>query len=686
MKIRFYLALAAAALVMTNCSKEEEPVQEKQQSKGFTATIEGASRSAVTDAGVFSWTAGDKISVWNGLSFDTYANSDSDVNTFNPEGDADIAEAKDYAVYPASAEHNFEDGTLLVNLPASYAHGSTNAPMLATIEDGSTTLAFRHLAGVMRFVVKNVPAGASSFVFTTTNNIITGSYSVIEEQIWQDGENSVNNNNSVTITFDALTEAAAEMVFYVPLPVGTYGNYTVAINGTNVNLSHQSTGVTNTIGRRTLLLMPEFSVENGELKKGEGNVIPVTQNEAANLSGIQNVTIGTDNATANDVLNINYTPSEGNAALNIKDDSNATESQENSKGKIVINPQGSEAIESLNLNTPSLTAELGAGTYGTVEALTAQQTLIIGDGVTIETLILNGGALEIAEGATNVTIGNIVVKDAASFIEALKVAENITLADDVTEINLNLTTGNTLTIESGKEVAIDLNNKKLITSTTNGTGDDITVSGKLNILNGTIETAQTGFFVNGELVLNNCTIEGKNPEAAAVVVLGSNAKLEAVGCTTNAANSAFYALQGAQMTLTNCTVSKSVANTVALVAVDGQGSVLEIDGGSYTGKEVTTAHDRYVIGVMNQSSATINTTVSGGNGGVTVIGASTAELTGGSYSGVKACGLYVAGESTVTYSDNCTFSGVEGNVVVGGDTYGNGTVNGTTYTVYTKIQ
>lgn len=498
MKIRFYLALAAAALVMTNCSKEEEPVQEKQQSKGFTATIEGASRSAVTDAGVFSWTAGDKISVWNGLSFDTYANSDSDVNTFNPEGDADIAEAKDYAVYPASAEHNFEDGTLLVNLPASYAHGSTNAPMLATIEDGSTTLAFRHLAGVMRFVVKNVPAGASSFVFTTTNNIITGSYSVIEEQIWQDGENSVNNNNSVTITFDALTEAAAEMVFYVPLPVGTYGNYTVAINGTNVNLSHQSTGVTNTIGRRTLLLMPEFFVENGELKKGEGNVIPVTQEEVA-LSGNQSVTISATGADTEDVLSINYTPSEGNATLNITDGSGEDESQE-SVAKIKINPQGE--IESLNLNTPTLTAELGAGTYKKVEALTANQTLIIGEDVTIEELVLNGGALEIAEGATTSTIENIVVKDETGLRSAVAVGGKVTLQDDIT------LTGYDQCLWIKKDCEIDLGEYDINHS--QSTVIKIAAGGKLTIGgNGTVETtdAACGAIANlgGTLIINGGT-------------------------------------------------------------------------------------------------------------------------------------------------------------------------------------
>ena len=575
MKIRFYLALAAAALVMTNCSKEEEPVQEKQQSKGFTATIEGASRSAVTDAGVFSWTAGDKISVWNGLSFDTYANSDSDVNTFNPEGDADIAEAKDYAVYPASAEHNFEDGTLLVNLPASYAHGSTNAPMLATIEDGSTTLAFRHLAGVMRFVVKNVPAGASSFVFTTTNNIITGSYSVIEEQIWQDGENSVNNNNSVTITFDALTEAAAEMVFYVPLPVGTYGNYTVAINGTNVNLSHQSTGVTNTIGRRTLLLMPEFSVENGELKKGEGNVIPVTQNEAANLSGIQNVTIGTDNATANDVLNINYTPSEGNAALNIKDDSNATESQD-SEGKIKINPQGSEAIESLNLNTPSLTVELGAGTYGTVEALTANQTLIIGSGVTVTTLTIKGGNVVIEEGATVTTINNNAdatitrnVTTAEGLAAAFAAGGNVKLSDNIT-----ITDTDGISVGDGKTVTLDLNGK-----TVTAQGDGL-VAGKGTTL--TLDAPNGGSLTAGKTVGNWVAVWANG---GTITINGGTYH---VGLDQTDSNSCIYAKNGGNITVNGGSFSHEVPTSgnnygmpLQVNNAKNSGTII-VKGGTYT--------------------------------------------------------------------------------------------------------
>ena len=240
-----------------------------QPSKGFIATIEGTSRSTADPAtGKFEWTAGDAISVYTeSNSFDVYKNSDADVNTFvfSPHGEESADTPAGYAIYPAGG-HSISGQDVTINLPATYAYGSTNAPMLATIEEGNTNLSFKHLAGLMRFVVKNVPAGASSFVFTTETEILTGSYNVVDGQIRQNGEGVVNNNNSVTITFDVLQEAATEpMVFFVPLPVGTYGNYTVAIKGDGVDLSCLSEGVSNTIGRCTMLLMPEFTVDGDQL-------------------------------------------------------------------------------------------------------------------------------------------------------------------------------------------------------------------------------------------------------------------------------------------------------------------------------------------------------------------------------------------------------------------------------------
>ena len=72
MKVKYYLIMAAASLLMSNCSQEETPSQSQAGRNTLTATIEGSSRSAVTDGGVFSWTNGDEISVWVGNKYDTY--------------------------------------------------------------------------------------------------------------------------------------------------------------------------------------------------------------------------------------------------------------------------------------------------------------------------------------------------------------------------------------------------------------------------------------------------------------------------------------------------------------------------------------------------------------------------------------------------------------------------------------
>ena len=257
----------------------------------------------------------------------------------------------------------------------------------------------------------------------------------------------------------------------------------------------------------------------------------------------------------------------------------------------------------------------------------------------------------------------------------------VTLASD---LDLALTTDGFLTIAEGKSVSIDLNGKTLTTSNTSVSGncpDDITVKGELSIKNGTIKTANTAFVAYGKLNLDYCTIKSERAGANTIVSVGENGNITVANCTTEVAGNAFLATQGGDMTLTNCSASTNSTTGSAVVIVSGQNSKLTIDGGTYTGTQYSgTDYDKYVIGVKGGASATINTTVSGGNGGVTVIGGSTATLTGGSYTGVKACGLYVGENSTVTYS-NCTFNGVEGDVVAK-----NGTVNNQNYFEYTKIQ
>ena len=563
MKIRFYLATALAALVMTNCSHEEEMPQAVNNPKSFTATIEGASRSAVTEEGVFSWTYGDKFSVWNGETFDVYANSEEDVNTFVAE-DNNAGDAKGYAIYP-SGLHGVSDNAVTVNLPATYPYGSTNAAMLATIEEGSTNLAFKHLGGLMRFTVEDVPANATSFVFTATSDIITGGYTVDSEgEIKKDGEGTVNNNNSVTISFDALTETQ-NMTFYVPLPVGTYGGYKVEIKGENINLSHESTGVTNTIGRRTLLLMPVFTVEGNELKKGAGSVIDVTAGELVSVSGNQSLTINVPQGTeATATLTLNYTPQDGNATLSLSDGSDATEPQESAATVKVVPTADDVAVEALNINTPTLTVELGAGQYGTVEALTATQTLKIGSGVTIGTLVLNGGNLEVGESAT---IEEVVVKDAAGFTNALTAgAASIVLGADIALANC---------LSISNDVILNLNNHKLTATGTAiyVTAGTLTIEGEgtVNAANGTAQCAvwSAGGSVNIKGGTFSVGLDAEGKTNSCIYSTGGTITIDG-GTFSNAAGT--YG-GGGVFNVKNSTSGKIVINAVDGVTV-GEGSVI----------------------------------------------------------------------------------------------------------------
>ena len=396
MRIKNYLSIVMAALVMTNCSQEEElqDIQRSGDVHTLTATIEGSTRSAVTDGGVFSWTDGDKISVWDGSNKLTYDYSGTG-DTFTGSANS----ISGYAVYPGGDHTNLSgsDTTLpTVKLKNSYTYGSTNAIMLAKVQNGSNNLSFSHLGGLMRFVIKNIPSNATSFTFTA-NSGITGDFQV---ETQNDGTNVIkattsNNNQSVTISFDNSQLIDGTGTFYVPLPVGTYTGFTITVG----NYSYTSQQAINTINRRTLLLMPTFTCNGEELTKGD-NVFKLENIEQdMNVSGEEETLIieTPDSSDANAQLNLNYTPENDNSTLNISD--GQTGDSQDSKAKVVVNVKNDNTVETLNIDAPTLTVELASGTYNTITAKTAKQTLIINDGVEINELIVKGGEVIIAEGA-----------------------------------------------------------------------------------------------------------------------------------------------------------------------------------------------------------------------------------------------------------------------------------------------
>lgn len=502
MKAKFYLVMAAVALLMTNCSQDESVSQSKGGTNTLTATVEGASRSAVTDAGVFSWTDGDAIAVGNengGYTKFTHGTNGS----FSAE--TSIVPTS-YAIYPYNEAYTFlpETGLPTVTLASSYNYGSTNAPMLAEVS--GNTLQFKHLGGIMRFVVKDVPNTATSFTFTA-NSGITGEFELTQNS---DGENIIsaetatNDNKTVTINFTS-EDIKDVMTFYIPLPTGTYSGYTVSVGG---KLHTTEATVVNTISRGTLMLMPTFTYDEYQtnLVKGEDNMVVLNGNEDVSLTVAdgEKVTVAiADNVEA--TLNLATPENTAVNTVNISDGSaENTESMDESAGTLNV---AAEDVSTLNINTPTLTVKLTSGNYEKVEALTAQQTLIIGEGVTIDELVIDGGNVEISGNVkkiTNNVVATVTVTKNITLTAPIEIAnDNTMLTFDLGTYNVKNTTtsGNTdgLIINASSSLTIEGSTGGTLETATGGDGFPVIALGTVVINGGVFKS-----YVDGNNKGNAC--------------------------------------------------------------------------------------------------------------------------------------------------------------------------------------
>lgn len=515
------LSFAAIASVFAiSCTKAENDLMDPSAGRNvIQAVIEDDTRSSVTDGGTFNWTNGDKITlVGADNSNDTYNYVSG--NSFTLDGTTPKVTNPTVAYYPASSEHKADKFFLATSYTYTYEDGvSTNAAMIATPPTQGDTYAFRHLGGLMRFNVKNVPVGAESFSFTAVGKKITGDFDIIDGIIKT--ENSTSADNSVIISFTALT-AVQDMTFYVPLPVGKYGDYKVAfsIEGQQDQVSHTSTGVTNTIAPKTLLLMPTFSFD-GPNKLDKGNapagVIDLEKgNQDVTISGSEGkgaeVVVVPADDKVDAVATLNYQPAaNGTSTLSLSDGSADDAVSGESEGNVVVNaaPASGDAatVASLDIDMPTMTVTLQAPggktvTYNTVTATTAQNTLIIGQGISVGTLNLNGGNVVIEEGATVGTINNDNgktitrrVKTKEGLISSIEAVLNgngaiVEVVNDIADLDAD----NTITIPNGKTLVLDLNNHTVsgISDQTGANRNMFTVKGTLNVKNGTVALQHAG--------------------------------------------------------------------------------------------------------------------------------------------------------------------------------------------------
>ncbi len=276
MKFRVFSIFALAGLLLGSCAVDELPAE----GGSIIAEMEtDQTRTAVTDAGVFTWTSGDKVwlhttsgSVLGTLS--SGAGSSSAKFTYG----SFVGEMTGKAVYPYNDGHSVSGEVLNFVLPASYDLGSsltnTNAAMYGVNVGG--TIKFNHLAGVMRFKFKDVPAGVNRFTITLDKKIngsftadLTADYPIIEASA-----TTTASEKTITLNFNALT-AKSDICVYVPLPTGTYNSLELGLYNDGQSVWTYSKSVTNTVNRKSLKLMPVVTIGgsvSGDLEGGDSIV------------------------------------------------------------------------------------------------------------------------------------------------------------------------------------------------------------------------------------------------------------------------------------------------------------------------------------------------------------------------------------------------------------------------------
>lgn len=444
MKSKLFLTgLAIVALTMAGCQQDE--LVDSPALKGNTsikASMEGVTtRSAVADNGTFSWVAGDQISVYTSKgtfkTFETTGEGSGNVTfTGNLESDETLAETG-YAVYPAGS-HAYKSSTLTINLPATYDYTdaytpNTNAIMVADMN--SDNLEFKHVGGVLRFVISNMPKDAAQFVFTA-NTPITGKFTVTTDETdayiaTPATDDAASYGKTVTIKFPAVTadpSSEESMTFYVPLPTGTYNGFTVSIQkADNTELGKLTATATNVLKRADLGQFKVFDcatdmkiaatmdevtsafsnpqTENNEAPEVSVTIPATVENDEAATITLDEKFTAANNTTPSKAI-IAYEAAPTSVTINEETTSSATPGESKGEVRVVI-PATTETSSKPNItiNTPNLTAGLYAddssvGThYGEVTATTATNTLIVGTKVTVDKVVVNGGNVRVNAGA-----------------------------------------------------------------------------------------------------------------------------------------------------------------------------------------------------------------------------------------------------------------------------------------------
>ena len=250
--------MAFAILLAFSCQRDELRDEAASSVKTLKVSVadEPATRVGFDENNSFYWHKGDRIGVLTSAGFKVMTLDQQydgqGTGVFTGEFSEDIG---DYVVYPYGDHVMDENGQLVYVLPASYTYtsidadaNSFNPPMVGKIGEGTASLA--HVGSFFKISVADIPAGGDDmkFIFTADRRI-TGEFVIdlaAETPVMTTDDVA---GNTVTIDFTNAT-AGSQGVFYIPVPVGTYGTVKAEVLDGEISLASM-TWTDQTVSRRT---------------------------------------------------------------------------------------------------------------------------------------------------------------------------------------------------------------------------------------------------------------------------------------------------------------------------------------------------------------------------------------------------------------------------------------------------
>ena len=411
--------MAICATVLTACEKTsvDSAFISNGTVKAFIAEEESQTRTALNGSKII-WSKDDKISIFTEYTNNTFKNNLGTITQGEGTTSADFTVVyeegytkKVLAVYPYNANTSY-NGKVTINMPNTYSYteGSINGfPMAAIISDQNAPISFKNAGALMQLTVNNIPAGYNSATLAA-NTPIAGECLItfIDGIPSMTASNNADNNKKIVISWEPSSQMTNK-TFYFPLPIADYDNLTFSIsNGLQtININSKALDAQRSkryTGAWTL------GVESGSTPTEASSASAATDTLAGGATAV-NVTIS-ESETATPTLSLpkqntpestpttlSFSSIPAGKTVTIQEANGLTNEEKPSEEVYIYASSDTNSNNSFDINLPQSTVTLNATTgtavYETVTALTADNTLVVGNGVTVNNLVVKGGNVRV---------------------------------------------------------------------------------------------------------------------------------------------------------------------------------------------------------------------------------------------------------------------------------------------------